>query len=189
MMLIMALMVWTLLGTWKVMEAKCSNFSTSPTLDGLAYALPEKGGADSPGGGREMSSEDARAILWLLDLQRFEPDAKRLILESPGDPYSIFGRVSAFSGIPTLIGVPNHEGIWNRGKPEALEAMSKRQRDVETLYRTSDFRKARDLRVMDATAFALARENAMPIIVFSIGSPGAIEAVLRGKGRATLVGE
>lgn len=143
--LIMALMVWTLLGSWKVMEAKCSNFSTSPTLDGLAYALPEIGGADSPGGGREMSSEDARAILWLLDLQRFEPDAKRLILESPGDPYSIFGRVSAFSGIPTLIGVPNHEGIWNRGKPEALEAMSKRQRDVETLYRTSDFRKARDL--------------------------------------------
>jgi uridylate kinase len=44
-----------------------------------------------------------------------------------------------------------------------------------------------DLRVMDATAFALARENRMPIIVFSIGEPGAIEAVLRGKGRATVV--
>ncbi|MBI4274620.1 MAG: UMP kinase [Rhizobiales bacterium] len=48
---------------------------------------------------------------------------------------------------------------------------------------------ARDLRVMDATAFALARENRMPIIVFSIAEPGAIEAVLRGKGRATIVGE
>src|SRR5476651_1989154 len=46
----------------------------------------------------------------------------------------------------------------------------------------------RDLKVMDATAFALARENRMPIIVFSIRVPGAIEAVLRGKGRATLVG-
>jgi uridylate kinase len=46
----------------------------------------------------------------------------------------------------------------------------------------------RDLRVMDATAFALARENRMPIIVFSIQAPGAIEAVLRGEGRATLVG-
>ena len=42
----------------------------------------------------------------------------------------------------------------------------------------------RDLKVMDATAFALARENRMPIIVFSIGEPGAIEAVLRGKGHA-----
>jgi len=46
----------------------------------------------------------------------------------------------------------------------------------------------RDLKVLDATAFALARENSMPIIVFSIRVPGAIEAVLRGKGRATVVG-
>jgi len=46
----------------------------------------------------------------------------------------------------------------------------------------------RDLKVMDAAAFALARENCMPIIVFSIRVPGAIEAVLRGKGRATIVG-
>ena len=34
---------------------------------------------------------------------------------------------------------------------------------------------ARDLKVMDATAFALARENRMPIIVFSILEPGAID--------------
>jgi len=46
----------------------------------------------------------------------------------------------------------------------------------------------KDLRVMDSTAFALARENDMPIIVFSIAEKGAIEAVLRGKGRATTVG-
>ena len=46
----------------------------------------------------------------------------------------------------------------------------------------------RDLKVMDATAFALARENGTPIIVFSIRAPGGIEAVLRGKGRATVVG-
>jgi len=41
---------------------------------------------------------------------------------------------------------------------------------------------------MDATAFALARENRIPIIVFSIRERGAIEAVLRGKGRSTVVG-
>ena len=46
----------------------------------------------------------------------------------------------------------------------------------------------KDLRVMDGTAFALARENRMPIIVFSIAAPGAIEEVLRGKGRATTIG-
>jgi uridylate kinase len=47
---------------------------------------------------------------------------------------------------------------------------------------------ARDLRVMDTTAFALARENHMPIIVFSIRDAGAVTAVLRGEGRATRVG-
>ena len=41
---------------------------------------------------------------------------------------------------------------------------------------------------MDSTAFALARENRTPIIVFSIAEKGAIEAVLRGKARATVVG-
>jgi uridylate kinase len=46
----------------------------------------------------------------------------------------------------------------------------------------------RGLKVMDATAFALARENLMPIIVFSIADTDAIEAVLRGRGRATVVG-
>jgi uridylate kinase len=47
----------------------------------------------------------------------------------------------------------------------------------------------RELKVMDATAFALARENRMPIIVFSILEPRAITAVLNGCARATVVGE
>jgi uridylate kinase len=47
----------------------------------------------------------------------------------------------------------------------------------------------RELKVMDSTAFTLARENRMPIIVFSIREPGAIAAVLCGEGRATRVGE
>jgi uridylate kinase len=46
----------------------------------------------------------------------------------------------------------------------------------------------RDLKVCDATAFALARDTRMPIIVFSIHEPGAVAAVLSGKGRATIVG-
>jgi uridylate kinase len=45
----------------------------------------------------------------------------------------------------------------------------------------------KDLKVMDGAAFALARENRMPIIVFSIAGQGAIEQVLRGKGHATTV--
>ncbi|MBM3576953.1 MAG: UMP kinase [Alphaproteobacteria bacterium] len=46
---------------------------------------------------------------------------------------------------------------------------------------------ARNLAVMDTAAFALARENKIPILVFSIAEAGAIDAALSGKGRATLV--
>ena len=46
----------------------------------------------------------------------------------------------------------------------------------------------KDLRVMDGAAFALARENRTPIIVFSMADKNAVETVLRGKGRTTIVG-
>jgi uridylate kinase len=42
-------------------------------------------------------------------------------------------------------------------------------------------------KVMDATAFALARETSLPIIVFSIAEPGSIGAILAGTGRGTIV--
>ena len=42
-------------------------------------------------------------------------------------------------------------------------------------------------KVMDATAFALARETSLPIIVFSIAEPGSIGAILRGTGHGTVV--
>ena len=57
-------------------------------------------------------------------------------------------------------------------------------------YDRLDHQQALDqnLKIMDATAFALAREIRMPIIVFSVRERGAIEAVLRGKGHFTTVG-
>jgi len=42
-------------------------------------------------------------------------------------------------------------------------------------------------KVMDATAFALARETSLPIIVFSIAEPGSIGEMLCGTGRGTIV--
>lgn len=52
---------------------------------------------------------------------------------------------------------------------------------------THDEAIAKNLAVMDTAAFALARENGIPIIVFSIRQPGALLAALEGKGKATLV--
>src|SRR3990172_7004349 len=46
---------------------------------------------------------------------------------------------------------------------------------------------ARDLRVMDGAAIALARDNRLPIIVFSIEEQGNLLKVLRGAARATVI--
>jgi uridylate kinase len=46
---------------------------------------------------------------------------------------------------------------------------------------------ARDLKVMDASAIALARDNAIPVIVFSIREDGGFLSVLEGGGRSTVV--
>ena len=45
------------------------------------------------------------------------------------------------------------------------------------------------LAVMDAAAIALARENNIPIIVYSIHEKGGFGAILRGEGRSTLVAD
>lgn len=44
-----------------------------------------------------------------------------------------------------------------------------------------------DLRVMDTSAIALARESQIPIMVFSIHNPHGIMDALQGKGRFTLI--
>jgi uridylate kinase len=46
---------------------------------------------------------------------------------------------------------------------------------------------ARDLQVMDAAAVSLARENGMPILVFSIFESGGFADVVQGRGRFTIV--
>jgi uridylate kinase len=48
---------------------------------------------------------------------------------------------------------------------------------------------SQDLRVMDASAISLMRENAIPIVVFSIRRPGGLLAVLQGTGVHTVIAE
>jgi uridylate kinase len=45
-----------------------------------------------------------------------------------------------------------------------------------------------NLKVMDASAIALARDNNLPIVVFSLREDGALTRVLFGEGRYTVVG-
>ena len=46
---------------------------------------------------------------------------------------------------------------------------------------------ADDLKVMDAAAVALCRDNHIPIVVFNIRQPGNLAEVLAGRGTATIV--
>jgi uridylate kinase len=48
---------------------------------------------------------------------------------------------------------------------------------------------ARDLQVMDASAISLARENRIPILVFSIFENGGFAQVVQGGGRFTIIEE
>ena len=46
---------------------------------------------------------------------------------------------------------------------------------------------AKNLKVMDASAVALCRDNNIPIVVFSIREKGNLAKVLRGEGTQTIV--
>ena len=48
---------------------------------------------------------------------------------------------------------------------------------------------SKDLRVMDASAISLMRENAIPVVVFSIRERGNLLKVLSGQGTYTTIGE
>tara|TARA_B110000444_G_scaffold70025_1_gene65831 strand:- start:1471 stop:1818 length:348 start_codon:yes stop_codon:yes gene_type:complete len=46
---------------------------------------------------------------------------------------------------------------------------------------------AKDLKVMDASAISLARENNIPILVFSIQNAGTFSEIIRGNGLYTII--
>jgi uridylate kinase len=84
-------------------------------------------------------------------------------------------------GAEAVLKATNVDGVYS--------ADPKQDRDAKRYDRlTHQEALERNLKVMDTAAFALARENRMPIIVFSIREKGAIAAVLRGEGRSTVVG-
>ena len=93
-------------------------------LDGLAA-----------GSGRE--SAEYRAILAL----RRDAGVDSAVLEAVGGDYSDYGRVSASTGIPTVLGWPGHERQW-RGSDRLLVG---RENDVATIYKTQDLDEAKIL--------------------------------------------
>lgn len=81
--------------------------------------------------------DEAAAILWL----KSAPDG--IILEATGNPYSSYGRISIYSGLPTILGWGNHEGQW-RGT-DFQGVLAQRTRDIEILYTTPDWQTTQTL--------------------------------------------
>jgi uridylate kinase len=79
-----------------------------------------------------------------------------------------------------LLKATNVDGVYSADPRKDAKATR-----FDTLTHAEAIR--RELGVMDTAAFALARENALPICVFSLQEPGAIATVLGGGGRFTRV--
>ncbi|HEY6930972.1 MAG TPA: hypothetical protein VJA66_14955, partial [Thermoanaerobaculia bacterium] len=60
---------------------------------------------------------DAAAISYLEKNRR----PGMVIVEATGDPYSEYARISTHTGIPTVMGWANHEGLWRENDPEVNE--------------------------------------------------------------------
>lgn len=71
---------------------------------------------------------DAAAIDWLMK----NAPVNSVVLEASGDPYSEFARISSHTGIPTVMGWANHEGLWRSNSPEVEE----RKASVKLFYTT-----------------------------------------------------
>ncbi len=96
---------------------KTGNFSGTPTLDGMAWL-------------ETVHPDDYAAIRWL---QANAPDSA-VILEAPGESYKYAGRVSALTGLPTLLGWSFHEYQW-RG---SYDEPARREPDIDILYNSVD---------------------------------------------------
>jgi len=92
-------------------------------LDGIAYAA-----ARHP--------DEHAAITWL----RENAAVGDVVVEAAGCSYEPngdlpFNRVSAYTGIPTIIGWGNnHQPQWRRGQPELIAAIPEREEDVAAIY-------------------------------------------------------
>jgi YYY domain-containing protein len=109
-------MVYPVLGNIR----RAEEFASAPRLDGTAYLA-------------ESQPDDYAAIAWLNEQVAGAPT----ILEAPGtggNSYVYEGRVSALTGLPTLLGWSGHENQW-RG---SYEIQGAREPDIETIYNTPD---------------------------------------------------
>jgi len=101
-----------------------------------------------------------------------------------GNPFFTTDTAAALRG--SEIGA---EMVLKATKVDGIYSADPKQDATATRYEKITFDEAisRNLKVMDATAFALCRDQSLPITVFSIAKPGAMRRVIVGDAEGTLV--
>lgn len=101
-----------------------------------------------------------------------------------GNPFFTTDTAAALRG--TEIGA---EIVLKATKVDGIYSADPKKDPTATRFDRISFDEAigRDLKIMDATAFALCRDQKLPINVFSIFSPGALKRVVMGENEGTLV--
>ena len=101
-----------------------------------------------------------------------------------GNPFFTTDTAAALRG--SEIGA---EIVLKATKVDGIYSADPKKDPAATRYSRISFDEAigRDLKVMDATAFALCRDQKLPINVFSIFKSGALKSVVMGEDEGTLV--
>ena len=105
-------------------------------LDGLTL-FAQKDSSQIDGQAAGELAPDYAAIQWFQTQVTGQP----VILEAFGSSYTDECRISAFTGLPTVMGWETHEWLWRTSKanPSAYgTVVLPRQDDVRTLYTTAD---------------------------------------------------
>lgn len=105
-------------------------------IDGIRpFAL--KDSSNIPGAAAGELADDYAAVQWINAHVEGQP----VILESYGDSYTDYCRISAYTGLPTVMGWQTHEWLWrtSRATPDAYQSVVvPRQNDVRLLYTSRD---------------------------------------------------
>jgi YYY domain-containing protein len=81
---------------------------------------------------------DAAVIDWL----KANAPVGSVVLEASGDPYSEFARIASHTGIPTVLGWANHEGLWRARAGSEEPEVAERLARIKLFYTTPDPRVA-----------------------------------------------
>jgi uridylate kinase len=117
-------------------------------------------------------------------LQYLEEGKVIVFAAGTGNPFFTTDTAAALRG--SEIGA---EIVLKATKVDGVYTADPKKDSTATRFSTISFDEAisRHLQVMDATAFALCRDQKLPIKVFSIVKPGALKNVIMGEDEGTLV--